>query len=162
MRADTNLDFESANCTEFDWCSAFAGGSSFCTQSAWRRLKLGRVLKASGGHGQWFGLPQPVDHERELAKDLHGLALTAINVDDLTGDLTLELRESNCIEIRISSSGYESYSFRLFGHEYVGGGGGEPTVVVPTPRAHEFVSCRVVGGFGTHQPPWEAAAEHAA
>ena len=138
----------------YSWFFTFAEATWFRTDGWWRVMRAGRVLRVSEDHEQWFGLEHPVDLVAELTERLAKTRLSAVQVDDLTGDLALELTSDYVIQIPITSSGYENYEFRLNGHGYVGAGGGVLTIAVPTANPSVREGHVLLSGFGTSSPCW--------
>jgi hypothetical protein len=149
---DEFLDIEHAGSA---WTFRFENGSSFWTDGTWRVLRARTIAWAAGDHGQRFGLDHEVDLVHEIRGAFAGRQLTSVDVDDLTGDLTLVVAPEYEVQIPITSAGYESYGFRLKGFEYVGAGGGDLHVVVPSDHAGVVEGHRISGGFGTSTPTWE-------
>ena len=65
-------------------------------------------------HGQWpkFGPDKPLDLASEMNKRLN-VKLKTISIKRGTGDLNLMLEDHLEIEIFISPTGYEAYTFSL-------------------------------------------------
>lgn len=155
MKAETFDGFLDIEHDRSTWTFRFENGSSFWTDGTWRVLRARTIVWAAGDHGQRFGLDHEVDLVHEIREAFARRLLTGVDVDDLTGDLTLVVAPEYEVQIPITSAGYESYGFRLKGFEYVGAGGGDLHVVVPSDHEGVAEGHRILGGFGTSAPIWE-------
>lgn len=129
LRFNTNSDLVSIEYNEPCWYFTFENEISVAVEaSIWRILQKNKILRTSEDHMQKFGLPQPVNLVEEIEKVLADAHLLQIKVDEDTGDLHLVFSDNIEMQILITSSGYESYSFSFDGKRYIGGGSGEISV----------------------------------
>lgn len=126
----TDSLFNSLVCSEVDfWNFTFANGIHVnIVGGFWRLLCKGRIAVVSYDHKQQFGLPEPLDVLETATKMLGGKHLKEISILKPTGDLMLSISDGISIEIFITSSGYESYTFCFDNKGYVGGGSGEISI----------------------------------
>lgn len=94
----------------------------------WRLLQNGKILFTSTDHLQQYGLPKPINIIEEVTNALLATRLSKITVKENTGDLELFLSNNYLLEFFITSSEYESYSFSINNHTYIGMGRGEIAV----------------------------------
>jgi hypothetical protein len=90
-----------------NWWLHFANGGSLHTESAWRFLVAGRIKLTSQDHGQWFGLPAPVNAEAELWSLLSGKTVQTAEIRDETHDMIITFDSDWRLEIVTLSSAYE-------------------------------------------------------
>jgi len=123
----TASQFELLTFSEADnWCFSFANGIYVNVEGGlWRLLRDNKIVKVSYDHEQKFGLSAPLNLTKTVTEILNGKYLTKMEVVETTGDLLLSISDSISIEIFITSSGYESYSFAIDKKRYVGMGSGE-------------------------------------
>lgn len=111
------------------WQFLFGNEISVNAEGAlWRLLQNGKILFTSNDHMQQFGLLKPLDLIEEIKNALLKDRLLKIVVRENTGDLELCLSNNYQLEFFITSSGYESYSFYINNHRYIGMGSGEIAV----------------------------------
>jgi hypothetical protein len=103
----------------------------------WRIMAKGRIALGSCDHRQQFGLPQPVDGQREGLSLLAQSPIARAGVTPVCADLLLEFADGTCLEILNPSSGYEGWNLTGRGHTIVALGGGRVTEWGPNayPRA---------------------------
>jgi hypothetical protein len=106
------------------WTFRF-GPDYFTTYGLWRILENKKIKFVSLDNGQQFGLPKPIDLVTEANELMKNKKLTVINIKPDTSDLQLILSDNFEIEIFITSSGYETYSFSFDSKTYIGQGSGE-------------------------------------
>jgi hypothetical protein len=111
------------------WIFSFTKRVYASSSGFWRLLKKDKILFVSLDNGQQFGLPKPIDLEKEVNKILSGQRLTKIDVIIDTYDLKLTLTYDLTIEIYISSSGYETFDFSIDGKRYIGLGSGDIAIM---------------------------------
>jgi hypothetical protein len=113
---------------EADWSFAFGTDSNISTASDWRFVDATGIKLSSKDDGHQFGLPTPINVERQANDQLGSSAVVAIEIDYPTGDLNVFFDSGIRLHIYNSSMGYESWmaSFQCDGEEIglVGGGGG--------------------------------------
>jgi hypothetical protein len=113
---------------EADWSFAFGNNCNVTTASDWRFVDARGITLSSKDDGHQFGLPTPVDVERQANEQLGSSAVVAIEVDRPTADLNVFFVNGIRLQILNTSIGYESWmaSFQCDGEEIglIGGGGG--------------------------------------
>lgn len=124
---ETDALFKEVVWTEPDcWYFIFENEISVRVEGGlWRLLHNNRIQNVSADHMQQFGLPEPIDLVKEITNKLLTTHLLRIEVKEDTGDLKLSLSNDYALEVFITSSGYESYSFSINDKEYIGMGAGE-------------------------------------
>lgn len=111
------------------WQFVFENGININAEDTlWRLLQNGKIRFISTDHMQQFGLPKPINMVEEITNALLETRLSKIDVKEDTGDLKLFLSNNYLLEFFITSSGYESYSFSINNHRYIGMGRGEIAV----------------------------------
>jgi len=126
----TNSEFLSVNydIDSLSWNFEFADRISFNVSAMWRLLIEKYIRFVSLDNGHQFGLPRPLDLVSELTEIIRGKALLEIKVQQFTADLLLKLSDNIQIEIFISSSGYETYTFAIEDKNYIGMGAGDLSI----------------------------------
>ena len=115
-----------------NWVFHFTNGGSINAETSWRLIVAGRIRRTSADHGQWFGLPAPVDAEVELRTLLVGQKIQAAQLRDDTRDILISFDSGDRLEILPLSSGYESWHITTPSGEEVhaqGGGNLIPTIL---------------------------------
>jgi Family of unknown function (DUF6188) len=97
---------------EFSWGFDFGDRCHLTVETLWR-LKHDHLLLTSDDDKQQFGLPSPINAEREANRILHGLLVKVCRGDSVSGDLLIAFSTGVDLEIISSSSGYESWVGRL-------------------------------------------------
>ena len=123
----TNTQLEALTFSDVDfWTFSFLNDIYVTIEGTfWRLLKNNKILAVSFDHQQQFGLPKPIDVVEKVTDILKGKILTEIKVKEDTGDLVLSISDNITVEVFITSSGFESYSFGIENKTYVGLGSGE-------------------------------------
>jgi hypothetical protein len=121
MRIETDDEQQELVYDGYSWFWYF-GSAWLSTGGFWRFLKDGSVFAGSIDHGETFGRGTAVDLTVRLKQDLEGSRLRHIDIDDATGDLTLQFGERFQVQVFISSLGYESYDLIVQGKNYIGMG----------------------------------------
>jgi hypothetical protein len=126
----TNSEFLSVNydSDSDSWNFEFADRISFNVSAMWRLLIEKHIRFVSLDNGHQFGLSRPLDLVSELTEILRGRSLLEIKVQQFTADLFLKLSDNIQIEIFISSSGYETYTFAIEEKNYIGMGAGDLSI----------------------------------
>lgn len=108
-----------------NWWFHFANGGVVHPESAWRLVVGGHIARSNVDHGQWFGLPAPVDAEVELRSLLFGCKVQAAEIRDDTRDIILLFESGERLEIVPLTSGYESWDIKAPNGDwtYAQGGG---------------------------------------
>lgn len=119
-----SLHFEEPNF----WVFSFSGKVTVQAETFWRVMDGNKIIYTSEDHHQKFGLPQPIDLTKAVPEIFKNIHLKRIEVQDGTGDLILSFSDQLKIEIYITSSGYESYSFWIEDKRYIGLGGGKTAI----------------------------------
>jgi len=107
------------------WNFVFDDNIYFNVYTLWRLLEYKKIKWVSFDNEQQFGLTKPIDLAKEINDLLIDKKLTEIKVKQDTADLVLSFSENILIEIFISSSGYESYSFSFNNKDHIGMGSGD-------------------------------------
>ena len=82
--------------------------------------------RACGGHGQWFGLPPPVDAVAGSARLLAGRPVTAVAVRSGTADLDMAFEGGAELELFNDSISFEDWAISAAdGFQVVAVGGGQ-------------------------------------
>ncbi len=121
MRIDTNDTLQELVYDGYSWFWYF-DAAWLSTGCFWRFLKDGKVFAGSIDHGETFGRSTAVDLTSKLRQELDGASLTCVEIDDNTGDVTLQFGDRFQVQLFISSLGYESYDMIVGGKNYVGMG----------------------------------------
>lgn len=126
MVIETNSEFESLTYDKISevWRFNFTNKITFDVFTLWRLLKNKQIIAVSTDHEQKFGHPKPIDLLTEINSKLIGQRLLKIKTKKDIADLILTLTDDLQIEVFISSSGYESYTFNTANEYCVGMGAG--------------------------------------
>ena len=100
----------------------------FNIDGIWRILIEKKIKFVSLDNKQLFGLTKPIDLVQEINKLLKGKLLLEVKVKQFSSDLILTFTDNIQIEIFISSSGYETYSFEIDNKRYIGMGSGNLSI----------------------------------
>jgi hypothetical protein len=79
-------------------------------QCPWRIVTDGAVVLGGCDHAQKFGLPVPVDVISETMTWLANRAVSGVEVDRVTGDLSIKFSPDAQIDAFNNSGGYEGWS----------------------------------------------------
>jgi hypothetical protein len=79
-------------------------------QCPWRIVTDGGVVLGGCDHDQQFGLPAPVDIMSETLRWLANRIVSAVEVDRVTGDLSVKFSPEAQIQAFNNSGGYEAWS----------------------------------------------------
>ena len=111
---------------EFEnWWFNFTNGGILHAGTPWRLVVAGRIKLSSVDHGQWFGLPAPVDAEAQLRSLLSGRKVQSAEVRDDTHDILIPFESGERLEIVALSSGYEIWDFKAPNGDWTYAGGGK-------------------------------------
>jgi hypothetical protein len=91
------------------WGFRFGDGTEVRADSPWRLIRGGRIVLSSEDHGQWYGLPQPVDAEAVCSSMICGTAVQSAEVREGTADIVVLFESGDRLEIVPLSSGFESW-----------------------------------------------------
>lgn len=94
---------------EGDWNFCFSEGVNISASVPWRVVTADGIAHGSDDHGQWFGLPQPIDGEVRTNHLLEGQRVIGVEVDALTADLQLTFDGGARLDFFNSSAGYEGW-----------------------------------------------------
>ncbi len=119
---------------DFDWVLAFSGDVSLVVSCLWRLTEAGRIRLTSSDDGHKFGLPEPIDAERQLNELLVGSRVMAIELRAGTLDLRLTFDKDRIVEIIPDSSGYEAWTLQRLEQQYIAVGGGTLSVWDTNPK----------------------------
>jgi hypothetical protein len=111
---------------ESDWVIDVGEVVGFCVGCFWRLVTDEGIVVSSEDDGHLFGLPAPVDAERDANRAVLGETLIAIKMHRATADLRFTLTSGVVIEVITTSRGYESWQAydRAGQLQAVGGNGG--------------------------------------
>jgi hypothetical protein len=112
---------------EYDWAFGFgdATSSGLRVSCPWRILFENRIAFTDSDHGQKFGLPEPLDGEKEVQRLLGNKAIERISIRPDTGDLSITFSNQAVLEVLNMSSGYEGWEIGANGLSVIATGGGE-------------------------------------
>jgi hypothetical protein len=110
---------------EFEWVFEFGPRKVLQVRCPWRILLNGRIAFASSDDGDQFGLPQPVDGEKETRRIFAERTIQQIVVREDTGDLSICFGEKTSLEVINMSSGYEGWEIGAVDVRIIGLGGGK-------------------------------------
>jgi hypothetical protein len=110
---------------DYSWFFNLGEGITIGTESAWRLIAANKTRLTSDDDGQKFGLPQPIDAEKEVSSLLNSDPITKASFDKNTGDLFLFFSDDKILQFLQLSSGYESWRISYPGKEIICLGGGK-------------------------------------
>ena len=114
------------------WYFYFRNGGLIHAETAWRLIIAGSIKRTSEDHGQWFGLPAPVDAEAQLRSLLYDRKPNLAEIRSDTRDIILSFESGERLEILPLSSGYESWHITTpGGDEFHAQGGGNLIPFIP-------------------------------
>jgi hypothetical protein len=124
---------------DFTWFFVFGEQGAVHTESAWRLICKDRVSVTSEDHGHQFGLPAPVDAGKVVFDAIDGEKITNVQLDHLTGDLSIDFGGDLRLQFITLSGGFEGWRL-VHGPQQIiclGGGGlavfdGLPTTTQPS------------------------------
>ena len=116
---------------EYSWAFVFGDSATLTAECPWRILTNG-IAFTNRDHGQQFGLPAPLDGEREATRLLSNKVEQACIRED-TGDLLIQFAGGVSLEILNLSFGYEAWQLCSPGRHtlLVAQGGGNVVVFAP-------------------------------
>lgn len=106
------------------WSFHLSGGDAIYTEEPWRLVTPQGILISSADDQKNFGLEEALDAGEQLANELQGESVGAVQSDSCTGDLKLEFGAGRVLEFLQLSSGCESWRLHLRGTEFICLGGG--------------------------------------
>jgi hypothetical protein len=123
----TDSKFKAIDFAEVDfWTFSFANEICVTIEGGfWRILRNNKIMGVSFDHLHQFGLPAPINLVADITEILKDKILKEVKILETTGDLILSISDDITIEVFITSSGYESYSFYIDNKIYVGAGSGK-------------------------------------
>ena len=108
------------------WWFYLSDGGSVRADTLWRIVAGRRIQVTSSDHGQWFGLPKPVDSAARALEVLSNSLINQASFGNDSGDVRLGFDNDSRLEILTTSLAYEGWSiFFPNGDEAIGLGGGE-------------------------------------
>jgi hypothetical protein len=108
------------------WRFEFEGLVTLDARCTWRIISGGQVALGYEDHGQWYGLPAPVDGVAAATHLLSRDSAKRITIHKESGDIHLEFDSGTRLEVANYSSGYEGWEcFTKSGLDVIGIGGGE-------------------------------------
>ena len=119
---------------EFSWALVFEDGAGATIECLWRLIGNGRIRCTSEDDGHQFGLPAPVDAEKELRELIVGAAVTGVVLQQGTLDLELRFDNGHSFQLIPGSAGYEAWNFYSATQMFIAVGGGNLTVFGPLPK----------------------------
>jgi hypothetical protein len=105
----------------------FSEQTTLTVAGPWRILDAESILLGYGDHKQPFGLPQPVDGEKEAKSLLASAVLSAVVIPPAS-DLHVNFENGRRLEVFNASSGYEGCQLGKGGHLHVAQGSGRLVV----------------------------------
>lgn len=109
---------------EYDWAFGF-GDSGLQASCPWRILFEKRIAFTDRDHGQKFGLPAPLDGEKEAQRFLAKKVIESVSIRPDTGDLSITFSGQTVLEVLNMSVGYEGWEIGAGGINVIATGGGE-------------------------------------
>ena len=94
------------------WVFSLGGVEHITVQCLWRILRDGCIAMCSGDHGHPFGLPEPVNAQRDATEWLSSSPVSAVKLIEGTADIVLDAGSVFRLEIISESIGYESWTIR--------------------------------------------------
>jgi hypothetical protein len=112
---------------EHDWAFGFgdAPTSGLRVECPWRILFEGRIAFTDTDHAQRFGLPAPLDGEKEVERLLANKVVEKVTIRPDAGDLTIIFSGQTILEVLNNSRGYEGWEIRIGDVSVIALGGGE-------------------------------------
>ena len=112
---------------EYDWGFDFGDkpSSGLRVSCPWRILHENRIAFTDSDHAQQFGLPAPLDGEKEVERLLANKIVENVTIRPDTGDLAITFAGPTILEVLNMSSGYEGWEIGLNGLSVIATGGGE-------------------------------------
>ena len=107
------------------WHFSFNDGLAITLECFWRLFSENGIVWTSNDHNQIYGLPNPIDLQKEFFALLNLQELLRIERVEKTGDLSIEFTNGYYLEAYTDSSGYECWQIQYQGSRYVGMGQGE-------------------------------------
>ncbi|OWY71606.1 hypothetical protein B7486_07935 [cyanobacterium TDX16] len=107
-----------------DWLIAFDEDAHLAAQCLWRLIENGSVKRTSEDHGQWFGLPKPVDASAEVNRRIANQKVGDVKLGAGTLDLELHFESEVVLQVIPDSAGYEAWVVRCPIGEFIAMGGG--------------------------------------
>jgi hypothetical protein len=95
---------------ENDWLFEFGRNHSIIAECPWRIIAERRIAHADEDNGQRFGLEKPIVGSERAAALVAGKKVCDFKIDELSGDLRIELVGETILELWNNSSGYEAWS----------------------------------------------------
>jgi hypothetical protein len=94
---------------EYSWGFDFGAGNTVTADCPWRILDASSLRLTDSDHGQSFGHPAPIDATRIASDLLSGARVSAISIDQRSGDLHVGLDNGLELQLINNSSGYEAW-----------------------------------------------------
>jgi hypothetical protein len=111
---------------DLSWRFEFEDFVTLDARCAGRIISNGRMASGNEDHGQWYGLPAPVDGVTAATQLLSSNSAERITIQKESGDIHLEFDSGTRLEVANYSSGYEGWEcFTKSGLDVIGVGGGE-------------------------------------
>lgn len=118
---------ESFTINERNHCGiTISGGFTLCTESLVRYLGADGYFLTVEDHQQQFGLPSPIDAQKEIESRIKKKEIIDVSIDMGTGDLRISLTDG-FIEAIATSSGYEHFQLEGPNSLMIGMGGKQTT-----------------------------------
>ena len=105
------------------WRFDFEGRTHADIRCPWRIIRNGGIALGHEDHEQQFGLPAPLDGQREALKLLSGKVVKA-TIREIASDLILVFNDGVYLEVFNDSSGYEGWECSCTNGLFVVAGGG--------------------------------------
>jgi hypothetical protein len=100
------------------------GDGTLHAEGLWRVIEEGAVVLTSRDHGQWYGLPEPVDANQQASKRLQGQRVRDVALNEASADLVIVFEAGQRLELLTETSGFESWTFTAPGVHLVACCGG--------------------------------------
>ena|SRR5690348_2256283 len=95
---------------EDDWAFHFADEVWLRAAACpWRIILNRKIALGNSDHAQNFGLPEPIDGQKESDRLLCNKTVQTLRIREGTGDLAIDFTEQTTLEILNISSGYEGW-----------------------------------------------------
>ncbi|TWS97833.1 hypothetical protein [Reyranella sp. CPCC 100927] len=118
-----------------DWVFHFTPRVQLTVECPWRILCDGGVALGGGDHNQPFGLPEPVDGERDSHRLLSQETIETVSIRPGTADLAIGFSGGKTLEVLNMSSGYEGWKFGSQDLLVIALGGGKLAIFGEPPQA---------------------------
>ena len=91
------------------WWFPLGEGRGLAVTCPWQIIAEGRVVLASGDHGQQYGLPTPIDAPAKATQLLGGRKVGGVSLAEGSSELEVQLEGDAALRTFNDSSGYEGW-----------------------------------------------------